>query len=437
MHQETKLALKEAILRSLPILQELSGQYQELYLVWNKGSDGGWRTTYQHRTCVGRALIAAEPQLNEVIEAFAGLFTLKHPEYRYLTDPKVVRDESHILKKALGHLWDKRETFACTESDVDALVDEYEEFVDRPTIRIRFQTQLLGYEMGAPSVQLAENLVIRKMNEREISEFQGGSLMSEFTRTVSLSVHEFALVFECECQNAKFGTMLNIMPVQKVAREQFARALLCLLTFKEGQPSHNWVWYRPVKFCPLDVGAYGSLDGGAASGSYTLSDSEVTDLQEHARSIFALKESALETACARLADAQTRSRAQDQILFAVIGMEALLLAGLAKEDRRSELKFRFSLNYSTLFNTSEERFRAFRTAKDLYDHRSAIAHGGNIGTNEIRVGERKLSLGEVAREAKEALRLVIKRFLPHAETSPFKKPGFWEQAYFQLREPKV
>jgi hypothetical protein len=103
-----------------------------------------------------------------------------------------------------------------------------------------------------------------------------------------------------------------------------------------------------------------------------------------------------------------------------------------REDRRGELRFRFSLNYSTLFNGAEERHRAFQVAKKLYDLRSAIAHG-SIGTaNTFRLGEETLSLQSVAVRACELLRQVIRRFLPEARQAPYKRHDFWERGYFGL-----
>jgi hypothetical protein len=140
----------------------------------------------------------------------------------------------------------------------------------------------------------------------------------------------------------------------------------------------------------------------------------------------------METACRRLADAETRNRAEDQIVDAVIGMEALLLAALGKEDRRSELKYRFSIHYSTLFEGSMERRRTFKVAKDLYDLRSTLAHGSDVGRPPYRIGDERLTLAEAAQRAREALRNTINRFLDCPETALYKNPDFWERAYFGL-----
>jgi hypothetical protein len=142
----------------------------------------------------------------------------------------------------------------------------------------------------------------------------------------------------------------------------------------------------------------------------------------------------METACRRLSGAEIRVRPEDQIIDAVIGMEALLLAALRNEDRRSELKYRFSIHYATLFESSSERRRAFKVAKDLYDLRSTLAHGGDVGHLPCRVGEERLTLVDAAKRARGALRRTVNRFLSTPETRIYKESQFWERAYFGTGE---
>ena len=388
-----------------------------------------------------RVLWAAENQIAEASAEFSNLFFSKYSDYGGqnlvgvdgLGCQQLAHDRSHILKSALGYLWEKHETFDCKESDVDSVVNEFEEFVDSPTMRIRFQAQLLNFSMDESVLSLPENLMIRRLNEREISALHGGPLMrGGSSRHSSPSmIHQF--VVEGEYLGAKVvaGKFTN-MTAQETANTLLDKTILCLRNFKEGSVGYQWVDLKFVRFCPLFLGSYGSISKNVPPGIYNLSNEEVIALPDFAQNIFKLSESALETACARLADAESRLRHQDQILDAVVGMEALLLASLAKEDRRSELKYRFSMNYSTLFDSSQERWHAYCLAKDLYDHRSAIAHGGDLDDKQLRVGEEKLSMHEVAKRAKGTLRMVIKHFLPLEGTAPYKKSRFWEHKYFGL-----
>ena len=136
-------------------------------------------------------------------------------------------------------------------------------------------------------------------------------------------------------------------------------------------------------------------------------------------------------ACSRLAMAQVRTSPQDRIVDAVVGMEALLLAG-----HKKELRFRFALHYATLFEGPDERLKAFKIAKDLYDFRSGIAHGGSLEGESVRVGNEWMSLKDAAERASEALRFLVGRFLPDADSAPYKRPEFWEGRVFGLEKAK-
>jgi hypothetical protein len=130
-----------------------------------------------------------------------------------------------------------------------------------------------------------------------------------------------------------------------------------------------------------------------------------------------------------ISDAENRIRPEDQLIDAVIGLEAILLASV--EDR-TELKFRFALNYSTLASNPTERLNYFRTAKHLYDLRSKIAHGMKFTTSNVKIGNNRFTLGAAATKACEVLREVILRFLPLMSKKPYSQHSYWENKYFGL-----
>jgi hypothetical protein len=150
---------------------------------------------------------------------------------------------------------------------------------------------------------------------------------------------------------------------------------------------------------------------------------------KHADLIFACSEPAMEMACSRLADAANRTKPQDRIVDAVIGMEAILLAGLGNEEGRGELSFRFSLNYSTLFKTPEDRQHGYRVARDLYRLRSIIAHGTSLDEENLKIAGAKPKLPEAGRIATSALRRLIMHFLPK-NGAPYKDHKHWQRTYF-------
>jgi hypothetical protein len=133
-------------------------------------------------------------------------------------------------------------------------------------------------------------------------------------------------------------------------------------------------------------------------------------------------------ACSRLADAETRLRPQDQLLDAIIGLETILLFQID-----SELSFRFSLNYSTLFADKEERLQKFRIAKDLYRLRSNIVQGNPKSKKNLhRIGDKNIGIFDAAMVAVNALRHVVYHFLSQKDQALFKQKSYWEKRYFCL-----
>ena len=186
MHQEPKSALKRAVLTFLPLLHELelTGRFSKPYLVLSRRGEGRWHGEYQQRPNLAQVYAAADRQLHEASAEFASSFFTKHPEYNAVAGfaefgrSRFSNDKSRILRSAVRLLWQRHQTFDCDETAVDAIVEEFEEFVDRPTIRLRFQAQLLNYRMTASSLSLPENLTIRKLSEQEVSTLHGGSMQA-------------------------------------------------------------------------------------------------------------------------------------------------------------------------------------------------------------------------------------------------------------------
>jgi hypothetical protein len=405
------------------------------YEAWKKTGEGQWRGETELRPDLRSMFIAADREIREAARPFAESFFARHPEYNGMVGfssfggMDLGHDPTFIFRSALQHLWRQHGTFEVDEAAVDALLNEFEEFVDTPTVRFLFRSQLVNFTSPVDSIELPEGLRIRRMNNNEVSAMHEGPML----RPRSFALHEFCI--EGETKEVKaFGDMKvdEERPKDRV-KEKLDKAILCLRTFKGGPVGYDWVHFLPVTFSPLSVGSYAYGDLYVPTGSYTLTIQDVGLLGEHAKLIFGLSEPSMEMACSRLADAETRTRPQDRVVDAVIGMEALLLAGLGRHDRKGELKFRFSLNYSTLFGTPEERHEAFRVAKDLYDLRSLIAHGSSLGEEAFPVGNEKLKLPEASKRSSETLRQLIRHFLPHSKQAPYKKHLFWEQAYFGLQ----
>lgn len=429
MDKKIQFALKQAILQSLPILQSLLGHYSEQSQVWTKQDEGTWRSEYKLKPDLFRVFIAAENQLNENGASFTKLFFENYPEYEGMVcfggfGGRNFSDRVSIFKAVINRIWVRYETFNCNDAAVDEIIEEVIQFVKQPMIRYRFQAQLLNFTMIESTLSFPGNLTIRRLNEQEVSAFLNDSI----TPSALFDVHEFVIEGEDEFPKI-FGDPDNIAhPTEKV-RAMLDRAILCLRTFKQGPVGYNHIKCKPLKFCPFGLGTHGKTDLYIPFGRYDLLSDEIVELDEYAKLIFSVSEASMEMALSRLADAEIRTKYQDKIVDAVIGMEVLLLAALGKHDRKSELSFRFSLNYSMLF-PSKHRASAFKIARDLYNARSIIAHGSSIDAM-VKIDGKELSLSDAANKATEVLRIIISHFLPK-QGAPYKDDEFWKKKYFGL-----
>ena len=439
MHDEVARAFREAIIRSLPLAQELANRFVEPYLAWRKSGDRQWSGGFERRPSLTTVFIEGRRPFEEIGAAFLDAFARHYPEYGGMVGfpslgrMRVLHDPSHILGSALVTLWDRHGSFEVGVDAVETIVTEFGDFIDQPVVRFRFLAQLLNFRMPGETIEFPAGLRIRRLNELELNAIHGGPIFQvSFSPFRAFGPHEFAIEGEYEEPKILGDQEADASLAYSHVRPRLDRAILALRTFKEGRVGYDYIRFKAVAFSPLPLPALGYGDLYIPFGAYEVANEEIEPLREHAGRIFAASEPAMEMACSRLSDAETRLRPQDRLVDAVIGLEALLLAGLSKEDRRGELKYRFSLHYSTLFGTPEERHRAFRVAKDLYDLRSTIAHGGTLKDGNCRVGVEKLKIDEAAKRACEVLRGVIRSFLPRAAVAPYKKPQFWDRAYFGL-----
>ena len=94
-------------------------------------------------------------------------------------------------------------------------------------------------------------------------------------------------------------------------------------------------------------------------------------------------------------------------------MEALLLSGSDK----TQLKFTFALRFARLQPACLRR-EAYGFARSLYDLRSEVAHGSDLGV-EVKLNRRLIRRSLASQYATEALRWLIQYFfaaLPHSWT---------------------
>jgi hypothetical protein len=439
MHAEPKALLKRGILECLPVLKKFARQYSVEHLVYRKTGEGSWFGQTTLLPDIGHAFAFAKDMIQKCGDPFAQSFQTHHPEHNGMVGfPSFVwqnlgDDPTYLFRSALGHLWQQHESFELGEAEVDTLVNEFEAFFDESEVCFVFRSQLLNFQSVVDSIVLPGGLRIRRLTEKEVSAVYGGELgVIGMMRPRGFGLHEFCIEGEIKIPKVIGEPKDTDQSLPEIAKTSLEKAILWLRTFKEGRIGYDSIHYHPIKFCPLGLGSHSYHDVFVPLGNYTLGEEEINLLIEHAKKIIGVSDDAMIMACSRLADAENRTRQQDRIVDAVIGMEALLLANLSKEDRRGELNFRFKLNYAMLF-PADQRQDAFKVASYLYNLRSIIAHGSTVGEKDLKLAGQKMTLHEAGQKATEVLRGIIMHFLQKKD-SPYKNQEFWQRAYFGLPE---
>lgn len=314
--------------------------------------------------------------------------------------------------------------WSLNEEEIESLLDDTAHFFDRSTVRIRLFAPVLNLHgpTDLPPVAFGGGVLLRPITDQEATQFYGGNSMFH-PGAHSLFFPDFVFVREIEVQKVFFDSTIPAQePFWRKTQEILDRAILALSSFKQG----GALGYDGIRITLAEV-AFGVGDqhfwGGdhVPPSHYELTAEEVIELEAHAR-LFETIHPTLEMACQRLVDSTRRTKPRDSIVDAVVGLESIVLVEVA-EKQRGETRFRFSLNYASLFQAPERR-SAFYRARDLYDLRSKIAHGGEPKTKE-KIEGKEITMHEIALLARSVLRETIAKFLPNAARPNFLVENYW------------
>ena len=376
----------------------------------------------------------------ELVLRLEQVMSRHHPEHLGLvgTASALLRlDAEYLLRSLVHEIWARHATLNISGDAIDSLVSDFEGFVDATQIRVRYLAPIvnLRVEPVVEEIPLSSSVKIKRLTDADVTELYGGraDAFGFLHRPERSGFPEYAFVgafdepkrFESDGE----ASSQHYEQVRAVLR----RAVLALRSFKSGPVGSYEFHMRSVGFCPFPLGARIHYHEQIPLGRYTLGANEVCSLRTHAQYITARLHPALDLAISRLADAAIRVSPRDKLLDAVIGLEAVLLP----QHQRQELRYRFAMNYASLADTSGERFDRFGTAKDIYDCRSKLAHGGHLREHEpLVVGGRKLTLSQAAETACDMLREAVKQFIPQGDRPAFCGEDYWEHKLFGLKHPQ-
>jgi hypothetical protein len=404
---------------------------QEAQWVYQRGADGNWQGSFIQRPGGYSLLMPHEGLVDRLSEELSRVLIVDYPDHtnKLIGLPGSamgILQPRMILAGLARESFKRHGTFAITDAQMDQLLEETARFFDRPNIRIRLSAPVLNVHglRAVPPITFPVGITMRAITDDELTSFYGGNPIFHGDSRL-LAFPDFVFVREIEVPKIIGDrSQLSGNPFWNPTQELLERCVLAISSFKDGGP----VGYDGLRVTAAEL-AFGATFGGqhlwgnehVPIGHYELTPEEAPRLEAHAR-LFENMHPSLEIACQRLVDATRRTKPRDGIVDAVIGLESILLVEV-REKQRGETRFRFSLNYASLFPAAE-RPDAFNTARDLYDLRSVIAHGGEPKQKD-KINGKEMTLHEIAPLARSILRETLAKFMPNSAKPDFLTGGYW------------
>lgn len=430
MKQSSRDTIRTALVTFFAELQK-SPVPQEGQWVYQRNQNGGWQGSFVERPGTYGLISFHEPLIEQLSNDLLPVLTADYPEYMTklvglpgagagVLQPRMILGAlAHESLRRFGG-WDLK------NEQIETLLDETANFFDRSTVRIQLLAPVLNVHgpREVPPISFGNSIVMRPITDDEATSFYGGNPFFRSNARV-LSFPDFLFVHELEVPKLFHDPTQDSLlePFWKPTQDVLERSILALSSFKEG----GAVGYDGIRIVLAELG-FGFFGGQhfwvgdhVPSGHYELTVDEAPKLEAYARQ-FETIHPTLEMACQRLVDATRRTKSRDSIVDAIIGLESILLVEVG-ERQRGETRYRFSLNYASLFPVAERK-SAFYRARDLYDLRSKIAHGGEPKPKE-KIDGKEMTLHEIAQLAKSVLRETIVRFLPNSERPEFLAEHYW------------
>jgi hypothetical protein len=319
-----------------------------------------------------------------------------------------------IFLNLISEVYYRYERLDVEQSKIDEIIDDFIAFLDKKKVTFRFLAILVNFSFEFNELKLTEGIRIRRLTANEVSTMPAAHRRG---------VHEFAVegYFEEEYKPYPCPAKGSF---RESAQAQFLKNLVIALnTFKEGCVGIENIEIMAKSFFPDDRMSLGMGEMFIPSRNYLIRKEEVDSLLEHVVAFQKPLPKQLRIASSRLSDAQLRTNLEDKIIDAVIGIEAILLAS-QKEDT-SGLSYRFSLNYSTFFDSPEAKLKAYKTAKKLYNLRSQLAHGSEVKEKDWEISSDCKNSLDASKKACDMLRNLIRKYLPEGANPSFNQDDYW------------
>ena len=277
-------------------------------------------------------------------------------------------------------------------------------------VKLRLIAPLKNFQSEVKNIQLADNLVIRQLENKELNElWRWDPLNPNIDHFgADLLFEPYKLVFDVQFMK---GQVFDIPEKQKTMED----VVTALRIFKTGLVGYNFFLVWPSECRPLrgiyDYNTnirFNAFAKPYLGTKYELSVSEGKAFTRFWKKFKSADIQPIHVAISRLSHGEERETAEDQLIDLMIAFENLYLP-----DAEGELRFRLSIRASCLLEKDDAgREEVFSLLKDAYDIRSKIVHGASrskVDRMLQKVGFSKLA--DLSAELQQYLRMSIKIYL--------------------------
>jgi hypothetical protein len=427
-----KELFERALKRVLPTLDRIVRIQKEPWTVYRRSGENSWSSATEERPDLLRTLVTAEHLIEQEAEPIRDWLQNEHSHYLgqihlYGMNSTPSQSKTYPLAQLLDAYWRTYKTFALADDRVTAIAESSLEVIKTNRVKVRVVAPLRNLVTAVHDIKLTNELSLFQMSEELITQLHGGPVWSALMnrRSTFFLFEDHALTGETDIA-LQFGAPTDPVDLSQLSlHPELNRAILAMRLLKDGAVAYDRIHHSFIGFSPVPANFPTTIAPEAPLSLYDLSQSDAEQLPSIVSQLDQSSDQAFYLAARRLSDAQLRTSPEDRILDAVTGLEAILLSAIYNAEDRGEKSYRCSLHYACLGNSPDDKMQRFRTLKDLYGHRSTIAHGDLLG-NSLKVGsKKKLSPKDVSDLACAALRETLMHFLPHLQEAPFRKMEYW------------
>lgn len=310
------------------------------------------------------------------------------------------------------------------EKSISKEIDEFISMITNKTYttNLYFPIDKFFLPSAIKKIDFSDNMCVKTLSAEELtflfSNRSGILDIGNMPRTAAVVIYEDDIIFEKNDQNLRTSPIDNI-------ESQISKLVHSLNLTLPGSKGIVSRYYNYQGYFSNFVGLFSNKSPERINGINVTLEINQEDIWKNKYEMLNSHDmSPFSFALDKLGSAEIRLDERDAIVDAVIGLESLLLNDIGNEKTRGELRYRYSINYSTLF-PSEMRFEKYKLAREGYDLRSLIVHAAKRRDEEIEFQGNKIPIGIAKESIIEMLRFTINTLIELYHTTPFNRELFW------------